>query len=147
MRVLEQWAGALLARLEPAERRRLNQSIAQDLRRAQRQRIAAQRNPDGSPFAPRKERAVRGKQGRIKRKMFTRLRTATYLKLQSDPNAIAIGFLGRAARIARVHQYGLPDRPGRNTPDVQYEKRELLGFSAADRELIRDRLTQHLASL
>lgn len=144
---LEDWAGGLLARLEPAERRRLNQSIAQELRRSQRRRIAAQRNPDGTPFAPRRERAVRGKQGRIKRQMFTKLRTATFLKLQSDPSSIAMGFFGRAARIARIHQYGLRDRPGRNAPDVRYEQRELLGFTSADLDLVRDRLLDHLSAL
>lgn len=146
LRALEDWAGALLAKLEPKERRQLNQGIARDLRRSQQQRIAAQKNPDGTPYAPRKPRqALRSKQGRIKQKMFTRLRQARYLKLQSDAGTIAIGFLGRTARLARVHQYGLRDRPGKGQDDVQYSRRELLGFADADLELIRDRLLDHLA--
>ena len=146
LRALKDWAGALLAKLEPKERRQLNQGIARDLRRSQQQRIAAQKNPDGTPYAPRKPRqGLRSKQGRIKQKMFTRLRQARYLKLQSDAGTIAIGFLGRAARLARVHQYGLRDRPGRNAPDVQYNRRQLLGFTDADLDLIRDRLLDHLA--
>lgn len=145
LHALEDWAGALLAKLQPAQRRRLNQQIARELRRRQQQRIAAQKNPDGTPYAPRKARQpLRSKQGRIKQKMFTKLRQARYLKLQSDANRIGIAFMGRVARLARVHQYGLRDRPGRNAPDVQYNARELLGFADADLEMIRDQLLQHL---
>ena len=146
LRALEDWAGALLAKLEPKERRQLNQGIARDLRRSQQQRIAAQRNPDGTPYAPRKARQpLRSKQRRVKQKMFTKLRQARHLKLQSDASSIALGFLARTARLARVHQYGLRDRPGRNSPAVQYNRRELLGLASADLEMIRDRLLDHLA--
>lgn len=144
LRALEEWAGALLAKLEPGERRRLNQQIGRSLRRSQQQRIATQRNPDGTPFTKRKPRQLRDKAGRIKRQMFAKLRQAKHLKLQSTPDAIAIGFMGRVARIARVHQYGLRDRPGKGTPDVQYDRREVLGFTDADIELIRDQLLEHL---
>ncbi|MCQ4302671.1 phage virion morphogenesis protein [Stutzerimonas frequens] len=144
LRALEDWAGALLAKLEPGARRQLNQQIGRELRRSQQQRVAAQRNPDGSAFAPRKPRQLRAKRGRIKRQMFTKLRQAKHLKLQGTPDAIAIGFMGRVARIARVHQYGLRDRPERGQADVQYERRELLGFTPADLELIRDQLLEHL---
>lgn len=142
---LEDWAGALLNKLEPSARRTLNQAIARDLRRNQQRRIAAQQNPDGSAFTPRKPRQqLRAKQGRIKRQMFNKLRQAKHLKLQSTANSIAVGFMQRTARLARVHQYGLRDRPGRNAPDVQYPQRQVLGFTDADLELIRDRLLHHL---
>lgn len=146
LRVLEDWAGALLTKLEPKERRQLNQRIARDLRRNQQQRIATQRNPDGTPYAPRKSRQnLRSKRGRIKQKMFTKLRQVRHLKQQSDANSIALAFLGRTARLARVHQYGLRDRPGKGASDVQYSPRELLGFTSADLEMIRDGLLDHLA--
>ncbi|WP_313401756.1 phage virion morphogenesis protein [Stenotrophomonas sp.] len=147
LRALEDWAGALLNQLQPAERRRVTQTIARDLRRNQQKRIATQKNADGTPFAPRKPRQeLRAKAGRIKRKrqMFTKLRTARYLRLQSDASSIAIGFAGRLSRIARIHQYGLRDRPAPGAPDVQYARRELLGFTDADVELIRDGLLEHL---
>ncbi|WP_278362665.1 MULTISPECIES: phage virion morphogenesis protein [Stutzerimonas] len=146
LQALEDWAGALLNRLLPAERRKVTQYVARDLRRSQQQRIATQKNPDGTPYAPRKPRQpLRAKAGRIKqRRMFAKLRTARYLRLQSDASSIAIGFAGRVSRIARIHQYGLRDKPGRETPDTQYARRELLGFSATDMELIRDRLLEHL---
>lgn len=142
---LEDWAGALLAKLQPAERRKLNQSVARELRRSQHQRIAAQQNPDGSAYTPRKPRQnLRGKQGRIKRQMFSKLRQAKHLKLRSTADSITLGFMQRTARLARVHQYGLRDRPGRNAPDVQYPERQLLGFTDADLDQIRDSLLQHL---
>jgi len=141
---LEDWAGALLAKLSPAERRKLTTRIGRDLRRNQQQRIATQRNPDGTPYAPRKTKALRGKQGRIKRQMFTRLRQAKHLRLQSTADSIGIAFTGRIARIAKVHQRGLRDRPGRGQAEVQYAKRELLGFNHAAIELIRDGLLDHL---
>lgn len=146
LQALEDWAGALLNRLQPAERRKVTQTVARELRRSQQQRIAAQRNPDGTPYAPRKPRQqLRAKAGRIKqRKMFAKLRTTRYLRLQSDASSIAIGFAGRVSRLARIHQYGLKDKPGRNSPDIQYQRREVLGFTDADLELIRDQLVEHL---
>jgi len=139
---LEDWAAGLLRRLQPAERSKLARNLAVELRRSQQQRIIAQRNPDGGAYAPRRQRNLRGKVGRIQRKaqMFKKLRTARYLKARGDANAITIGFTGRIARIARVHQYGLRDRAERGAPDVKYRQRELLGFTDAEREMIRDGL-------
>lgn len=145
LQALEDWAG-LLHRIEPAARTSLARTIAQQLRRSQQQRVTAQRNPDGSQYVPRKQRDLRGKQGRIQRKlkMFRKLRTASYLKARGDSNLVSVGFTGRIARIARVHQYGLKDRAERGAPDVRYEQREVLGFTDADLDLIRDELLTHL---
>ncbi|NWC10169.1 phage virion morphogenesis protein, partial [Pseudomonas agarici] len=79
------------------------------IRRSQQQRVLAQQNADGTRYAPRKARDLRGKKGRIKRKikMFQKLRTASYLKARGDGNGISVGFTGRVARIARVHQFSL----------------------------------------
>lgn len=146
LETLEDWAAGVLGQLEPASRNKLARSVAQALRRSQQQRIIAQQNPDGSKYAPRKHRNLRGKQGRVKSrvKMFQKLRTASFLKVQGDRNAINVGFSGRIARIARVHQYGLKDRAERGAPDVQYEKREVLGLTEADLNLTRDTLLAHL---
>jgi len=146
LHALEEWAGLLLAKLSPGERRKLGNTIGRDLRRNQQKRIASQRNPDGTAYAARKPRQLRNKAGRIKRQMFARLRQAKYLRLQSTSNAIAIAFASRVSRIARVHQYGLRDRPGRGQDDVQYDRRELLGFTEDDLEMIRDSLLSHLTS-
>ncbi|MEN5255237.1 phage virion morphogenesis protein [Pseudomonas protegens] len=148
LEALEDWAAGLLGQLQPAARNQLARSIGQALRRSQQQRIIAQRNPDGSKYAPRKQRNLRGKQGRIKRQvqMFKKLRTASFLKVQGDGNAISVGFTGRVARIARVHQYGLKDRAERGAPEVKYEQREVLGFTSEEIDLIRDHLLAHLTS-
>ncbi|WP_053157262.1 phage virion morphogenesis protein [Pseudomonas protegens] len=145
LEALEDWAAGLLGQLQPAARNQLARSIGQALRRSQQQRIIAQRNPDGSKYAPRKQRNLRGKQGRIQRQvqMFKKLRTASFLKVQGDGNAISVGFTGRVARIARVHQYGLRDRAKRGAPEVKYEQRELLGFIDTDIDLIRDGILAH----
>lgn len=148
LEVLEIWAATLLERLEPGARNQLARSIGQELRRSQQKRITAQQNPDGSKFAPRKRRNLRGKQGHIRRKleMFRKLKNATYLKARGDSNAITVGFTGRIARIARVHQYGLKDRAERGAPDVRYVQREVLGLTEADLDLIRDSLLNHLTT-
>lgn len=146
LEALETWAAVLLDRLEPGERSKLALSIGQELRRSQQKRVMAQENPDGSKFAPRKQRNLRGKQGRVKRKlaMFKKLRTASYLKVRGDSNSVTVGFTGRIARIARVHQYGLNDRAERGAPDVRYEQRQVLGFTSTDMELIRDGVLAHI---
>lgn len=150
---LGDWLTPLISRIEPAQRGKLARSVAQQLRRSQQQRILAQRNPDGTPFAPRKPRELRelrGKVGRIKRKakMFTKLRTVRYVKASGSASAATVGFAGRIARIARiarVHQYGLRDRAERGAPDVQYAQRRLLGLSQAEQDLVRDQVLAHLA--
>ena len=146
LEALETWAAVLLARLEPGERSKLARTIGQELRRSQQKRVMAQENTDGSRYAPRKKRDLRGKQGRIRRKlaMFKKLRTASDLKVRGDSNAVTVGCTGRIARIARVHQYGLKDRAEPGAPDVRYEQREVLGFTDADLDLIRDSLLAHL---
>lgn len=76
--------------------------------------------------------------------MFQKLHTARFLKVQGDGSAISIGFKGRIARIARVHQYGLKDKAERGAPDVRYERREVLGFTNAELDQTRDSLLLQL---
>lgn len=142
---LENWAEPLLAALTPAKRRTLARTIGQALRREQASRIAAQRNPDGSAYAPRKTTNARLQQGAIRRTMFEKLRTARHLRVQVDAEGVAIGWLGRTARIARIHHYGLRAEVQPGGPQVDYPARELLGLSDQQREMIRDLLLQHLA--
>ncbi|MFZ6730605.1 phage virion morphogenesis protein [Undibacterium sp. Ji42W] len=150
LKTLEQWASVLLAQLDPAQRRKVNLQVAQDLRRSQQQRIKTQMTPEGIAYTARKPRKdLRGKKGRIKRQkaaMFNKLRTNTHLKVKEDGNEIAVGFFGRVARIARVHQFGLGDRVAKDGPEVRYAERRLLGFSTADRETIQDALLKHIKS-
>ncbi|WP_414916929.1 phage virion morphogenesis protein [Pseudomonas sp. IT-P395] len=145
LETLEDWAAGLLGQLEPAARNKLARSVGRALRRSQQRRILAQQNPDGSRYAPRKQRNLRGKRGRVKRKvkMFQKLRTASFLQMHGDSNAISVGFTGRVARIAKVHQHGLKDRAEPTAPDTTYQSRALLGFTEMDLDLIRDSLLHH----
>ncbi|ECY6149571.1 phage virion morphogenesis protein [Salmonella enterica subsp. enterica serovar Bron] len=125
---VDDWLSALLANLDPAARSRMMRQLAQELRRTQQQNIRMQRNPDGSGYEPRKV-SVRTKKGRIKRQMFSKLRTAKYLKTAASADSACVEFAGQVQRIARVHHYGLRDRVSRKGPEVRYEERHLLGYS------------------
>lgn len=136
----EAWIGGLLHKLEPAQRRTLAKQLATDLRRSQRQRIAAQKNPDGSPFAPRR---ASDKKGRIRRKaMFKKLRTARYLKAKSNADKVEVGFWGNSAKIARVHQYGLHDRVAKSGPEIRYQKRQLLGVTKQEQSHLTEAIVK-----
>ncbi|MBK4413758.1 phage virion morphogenesis protein [Enterobacter hormaechei] len=126
----------LLAALSPAGRRKLAGEIAKQLRTGQQQRIKQQKAPDGSPYQARKRQPLRAKKGRIKRAMFQKLRTNRYIKASGRENVAVVEFTGKVQRIARVHQFGLKDRPNAHAQDVQYAERQLLGFSQADKQLI-----------
>ncbi len=151
LRAVERWASTLLAQLTPAGQRKALLDVSRDLRRSQQSRIAAQKNPDGSRYKPRKPKTqrgaknLRGKAGRIKRqKMFAKLRTSRYMQVEATGEGLAIGFAGRVARIARIHQLGELAPVAPKGPMALYPARVLLGFSDADRELIRDRLLHHI---
>ncbi|WP_449553812.1 phage virion morphogenesis protein [Lelliottia amnigena] len=134
---VDAWLAALLANLEPAARQRMMRELAQELRRNQQNNIRLQRNPDGSGYEPRKVTA-RTKKGRIKRQMFSKLRTAKYLKTAASADSASVHFAGKVQRIARVHHYGLRDRVNRNGVCVKYAKRQLLGMVAIEHEIIKD---------
>lgn len=146
---LKDWVAPLLAKLQPSEVRALARQIGTELRRSQAQRIAQQQAPDGSAYVPRKAqpaKRLRDARGSIRRgAMFKKLRTARHLKVQASEQEAAVGFLGRVARIARVHHEGLRDQVTPGGPEVVYPARELLGFSEADRERILDLVLQRLA--
>ena len=122
---LEDWVQPLLAKLTTSQRNALARKVGQALRKSQAQRIASQQAPDGAPYAPRKPTKLRAKAGQIRKEaMFPRLRTAKWLKVQVDAEGVAVGFFGR--------------------PSYQYPVRELLGFTAEERETIQDLILQHL---
>lgn len=127
---------ALINSLSPSARKEMARKIAKKLRASQQQNIKRQHAPDGTPFKPRKTQPVRSKKGRIKREMFAKLRTAKYMKMQASPNEAVIEFAGNVQRMARVHHYGLRDRPSRKGKEIQYEARPLLGVSESDLQWI-----------
>ncbi|KAA5965122.1 MULTISPECIES: phage virion morphogenesis protein [unclassified Pantoea] len=136
---------ALLSSLSAPARKEMARNIGRKLRASQQQNIKRQQAPDGTPFKPRKTQPVRSKKGRIKREMFAKLRTAKYMKMQASPNEAVIEFAGNVQRMARVHHYGLRDRPSRKGKEVQYEARPLLGISDNDMQLIEQEIINQLS--
>ncbi|RJF92983.1 phage virion morphogenesis protein [Sphingomonas cavernae] len=150
---IENWIAGLTARLSDSDRARLGRRLSVDLRHAQAERIASQRNPDGSAFEPRKPQRepLRAQKGRIQRRvkaraMFAKLRRPKYLRAESSASEISVGFEGAAARVAAVHQRGLRDRVSKQpgAPEVDYPRRELLGLTEADRARLMDAILRHL---
>lgn len=145
---LESWAGALLQKLSPQERKAVTRKVGQALRASQRQRIAAQRAPDGSAYAPRsKKKGFRQKVGTVRRKaMFTKIRTAKFMRVDASDREVGVGFSGRVAAIAQVHQSGARRRSRSTGRTYVTPRRELLGLSDSDIEIVRDALLEHLAT-
>ena len=145
---LAHWAAPLLASLSAPRRRAAMVQVATYLRRSQAQRIGAQLNPDGTPYEPRKPQRLR-KKGAIRRKMFEKLRTAKHLRKSATAESVTISIGGRSARIARVHQLGLRDKVDwrkPKSPTVEYPRRELLGITAADEDVITGILLHHITA-
>lgn len=147
---IEQLAGNLLQSLSAQERRSLLRKMARTIRASQSQRIGRQQNPDGSAFAARRAQDGGGRlrrRGQIKRAaMFRKLRSTKFLKSGSTDTEAWIGFTGRAAAIARVHQEGLMDEVTKGGRKVRYARRELLGLTEPEREIALDMLLDHIAA-
>lgn len=140
---IEQLATALLRNVEAPARRKLLRTIARDIRKSQSGRILAQQNPDGTPYDPRRQQATRAraKKGRIRKQvMFRKLRMAKHLKAGASDTEAWVGFGGRVARIARVHQEGLADSPAPGAKKVRYARRVLIGLTGEEQERVMDLL-------
>lgn len=135
----------LIGALSPAGRRKLAAQIAKELRRSQQQRIKQQKAPDGTSYQARKRQTLSAKKGRIKRAMFQKLRTSRYMKATGRNDAAVVEFTGKVQRIARIHQFGLKDRPNPHGQDVQYAERKLLGVNQNDKKIIESLIIEHLA--
>ncbi|REC90899.1 phage virion morphogenesis protein [Pantoea ananatis] len=142
---VDAWLDALLAKLEPAERKKMLREVARDVRRIQQGNMTAQRAPDGSAWEPRRVSA-RTKPGRIKRKMFVRLKTAKYLKTKVTGDSAEVAFVPAVQRLARVHHYGLRDRVSKRGITVKYAERPLLGLNGEAETTISDILFRWLAT-
>lgn len=134
----------LIAALSPQSRKAMASTIAKRLRKHQQQRIKRQVTPEGQPFAPRRAQPLRAKKGRIKREMFAKLRTAKYMKAKGTDKDAVVEFTGQVQRMAKVHQYGLRDRPSVRAKEVQYQARPLLGLDAEDMKIVENELLRLL---
>ncbi|MBH3264990.1 phage virion morphogenesis protein [Serratia marcescens] len=134
----------LIAKLSPQSRKSLAVAVSKRLRAGQQQNIKRQQAPDGTPYTPRKT-SLRSKKRLRDRAMFSKLRTARYMKAKGSNDDAVVEFVGRVRRMANVHHYGLRDRPSPNSDPVKYEDRPLLGFGADDVEIIETAVVDHLA--
>lgn len=142
---VDAWLDALLAKLEPAERKKMLREVARDVRRIQQGNMTAQRAPDGSAWEPRRVSA-RTKPGRIKRKMFTKLKTAKYLKTKAIGDSAEVAFVPAVQRLTRIHHYGLRDRVSKRGITVKYAERPLLGINGETKTTVSDILFRWLAN-
>ena len=151
---LENWVAPLLAKLAPAERRRLAITLARTMRQRQQRTMAAQTAPDGTPWEPRKN-AARTARGSVRRSaqaaksgaaMFRGLRRAKWLRTSASPSDASVAFVDRAARIAALHHAGGPDRVTPGGPTYDYPARPLIGFAPGLADELRGLLIDHLTS-
>lgn len=142
---VDAWLDALLAQLEPSARKRMLREVARDVRRIQQANITAQRAPDSTAWEPRRVTA-RTKPGRIRRKMFAKLKTTKYLKAQASADQAEVAFAPAVQKLARVHHYGLRDRVNRRGTMVKYAERPLLGVNSEVESSVRDTLLRWLIS-
>ncbi|WP_164063385.1 phage virion morphogenesis protein [Serratia marcescens] len=135
----------LIAKLSPQSRKSLAVAVSKRLRAGQQQHIKRQQAPDGTPYAPRKTR-LRNKKRLRDRAMFSKLRTARYLKAQGNSDAAVVEFVGRVKRMANVHHYGLRDRPMPHSEAVKYEARPLLGLGEKDISIIESEILAFISN-
>lgn len=142
---LDDWLRTVLNSAAPGHRRALLRALIATLRRSQADRIAAQRNPDGSPYQARKPQPqLRDTRGQLRRTMFARLRTSAHLKADATANDATLHIDGAAGRIARVHQFGLQDRVQRGRGlTIRYPVRQLLGLTEDDKRTTLHALLEH----
>ncbi|HHQ4791263.1 TPA: phage virion morphogenesis protein [Aeromonas veronii] len=141
---LTSWADGLLASMEPAARRQLAADMARKLRDSQASRIRTNIQPDGSPMTQRKPQPKLKKgRGRLRKKMFFKISSKTWLKANATPSQAVVEFVGTARRLATIHHYGLKDRiKGR---EISYPTRELLGITEQERDQLETTLLAHLS--
>lgn len=70
------------------------------------------------------------------RALFRGLRSSRWLKAGVDQDAAWIEFTERASRLALIHHYGGRDRVAPGGPEIEYPRRELIGFSGGDESMI-----------
>ena len=133
---LNRWFDQFLQHLEPAQRRELMRRLAQGLRVRSKDRIKQQKEPNGNRFTPRKREQI----GNIKRKSTMFNKIGQQLKTEYSADKALVGFGGRSAQIAKVHQEGKTIRPADHAKPTKYPIRELVGFSQEDQKWIESEI-------
>lgn len=137
---LNHWLDQISLRLEPGQRRELMRRLAQGLRVRHRDRIKQQRDPDGYRFIPRKRNQI----GRIKRQGALFQNIGKQIKTEYSSDHAAVGFGGRTAFVARVHQEGENIKPIKYSKATQYPIRKLVGFSKDDEKWVVSTIKDYL---
>ena len=137
---LNHWLDQIALSLEPGQRRELMRKLAQGLRVRHRDRIKQQRDPDGYRFIPRKRNQI----GRIKRQGALFQNIGKQLKTEYSSDHAAVGFGGRTAFVAKVHQEGENIKPNQYAKPTQYPIRKLVGFSLEDENWIEREIQTYL---
>jgi phage virion morphogenesis protein len=86
-----------------------------------------------------------GRNSKIRNRMFVNLIKTKWLKAKASPNEASVQFESIANHVARIHHYGLRDRIG--SQEITYPKRELLGFTQEELNMIEDAIVDHLSKL
>lgn len=86
-----------------------------------------------------------GRKSQIRNRMFVNLIKTKWLKAKASPNEASVQFESIANHVARIHHYGLRDRIG--SQEITYPKRELLGFTPEELNMVEDAIVDHLSKL
>lgn len=62
------------------------------------------------------------------------------MKAKGTADDAVVEFTGQVQRMAKVHQYGLRDRPSVRVKEMQYPSRPLLGLDEEDMKIVEDEL-------
>lgn len=85
----------------------LNKKLANTTRQQFRAQIRAQRDVDGTPFAPRKRRKTSiDKQGKAKTKRNMLMGMSSNLKTEISADTFSVGLVGLEGHIAKIHNEG-----------------------------------------
>ncbi|WP_193317541.1 phage virion morphogenesis protein [Janthinobacterium violaceinigrum] len=143
LHTLATWAGALVAKRRPAQRRAINHKVAIDLRSASRR---SKGGWDGLPGV----QAAQGIQGQewadqaAESGDVRQYAHRKHLEVKTTGDQIEVGFFGWVARVARVHQFGQRDRVTQKGPTHKYLEQPLLGLNDQDRTLVLESLLHHI---
>lgn len=147
MSYLPEHLGRIIDGLSDGQMLKLKKTLAQKVRNNQKKRITAQQNVDGSTYTPKKPQRKR-KGRRVRKKMMNTIKLARHMKIEQSREGFAIGYVGRMAQVAEVHQYGLTARLNAKTGvSAAYPVRELLGISDEDKQMIDEMVLDCLEGL
>lgn len=77
-------------------------------------------------------------------KMFKQIRNAQYLRIKKTMQGAEIGFNPQLSNILNIHQFGLMGEVEKGGKQVKYAKREILGFSPEEKQMIEKEILDYL---